>query len=323
VLGLVLRRLTGAVISLLVLSVVLFAMLQALPGDPATSMLGQRATPQLVRQVKHDFGLDKPVPEQYVHWLGDAVRGNLGYSLAGTGTGSGVSGTTVTSIIGQGLKVTIPLAVFGMIFAVLIGVPLGVLAAMHRGRPADGALSAVSVLGISLPDFFIAFLLILLFSSTLHWLPSVGYTDLFSDPVNGIKTLALPILSVGLINAAAVARMTRASVLEASSQEFVLLVRARGAPESVVVLKHELRNALIPILTVIGLQLGYLLGGVVVIEQVFGLPGIGRQLLIAVGQRDYPTIQGLVLTLAAAFLLVNLLVDLLYVRLDPSIRGAQ
>ncbi len=322
-LSLVVRRVSGALVSLLVLSMVLFAMLQALPGDPATSMLGQRATPQLVHQVKHDFGLDKPLSEQYLHWLGGAVHGDLGYSLAGSGTGGGVSGTKVTSIIGQGLKVTIPLAVFGMVFAVLLGLPLGVLAAMHRGRPADAGLSAVSVVGISLPDFFIAFLLILLFSSALHWLPSVGYTDLFSDPVNGIKTLALPILSVGLINAAAVARMTRSSVVEASSQEFVLLARSRGAPQSVVVLKHELRSALIPILTVIGLQLGYLLGGVVVIEQVFGLPGIGRQLLIAVGQRDYPTIQGLVLTLAAAFLLVNLLVDLLYVRLDPSIRGAQ
>jgi peptide/nickel transport system permease protein len=323
VLGLVARRLAGALVTLLVLSVVLFAMLQALPGDPATAMLGQRATPQLVRQVKHDFGLDKPVPEQYLHWLGGAVHGDLGYSLASTGTGEGISGVKVTSIIGQGLKVTVPLAVLGMVFAVLIGLPLGVIPAMRRGRPADVGLSAVSVLGISLPDFFIAFLLILLFSSTLHWLPSVGYTDLFSDPANGIKTLALPILSVGLINAAAVARMTRASVLDASTQEFVLLARARGAPESVVVLKHELRSALIPILTVVGLQLGYLLGGVVVIEQVFGLPGIGRQLLIAVGQRDYPTIQGLVLTLAAGFLLVNLLVDLLYARLDPSIRGAQ
>jgi peptide/nickel transport system permease protein len=179
------------------------------------------------------------------------------------------------------------------------------------------------VLGISLPDFFVAFLLILVFNSWLRLLPSVGYTDLFVDPIEGLKTLALPILSVGLINAAAIARMTRASLLETSSQDFVLLARSRGSPESVVVLKHALRAALVPILTVIGLQLGYLLGGVVVIEQVFGLPGIGRQLLVAVGQRDYPTIEALVLTLAAAFIVVNLLVDVAYTRVDPSIQGAQ
>jgi peptide/nickel transport system permease protein len=320
--GLLTRRVAGALLSLLVLSVVLFLLLQALPGDPATSILGQRATPALVKQVNADFGLDKPLPEQYLHWLGDAVKGNFGYSLASSGRGA-LSGTQVSDIVAQGLKVTVPLAVLGMLVAVVLGIPLGVIAAARRGRPTDGALSTISVLGISLPDFFVAFLLILVFNSWLGWLPSVGYTDLFADPAGGLKTLALPILSVGLINAAAIARMARASVLETSSQDFILLARSRGAPESVVLLKHALRTALVPILTVVGLQLGYLLGGVVVIEQVFGLPGIGRSLLIAVGQRDYPTIEALVLTLAAAFLVVNLVVDLLYTRADPSIRGAQ
>jgi peptide/nickel transport system permease protein len=320
--GLLTRRVAGALLSLLVLSVVLFLLLQALPGDPATSILGQRATPALVKQVNADFGLDKPLPAQYLHWLGDAVQGNFGYSLASSGRGA-LSGTPVSDIVTQGLKVTVPLAVLGMLVAVVLGIPLGVIAAARRGRPTDAALSTVSVLGISLPDFFVAFLLILVFNSWLGWLPSVGYTDLFADPAGGLKALALPILSVGLINAAAIARMARASVLETSSQDFILLARSRGTPESVVLLKHALRTALVPILTVVGLQLGYLLGGVVVIEQVFGLPGIGRSLLIAVGQRDYPTIEALVLTLAAAFLVVNLAVDLLYTRADPTIRGAR
>lgn len=321
-LGLLTRRIIGALVSLLVLSVVLFLLVQALPGDPATSILGQRATPALVRQVNADFGLDRPVVEQYFHWLGNAVQGQLGYSLASSGRG-GLSGTPVTEIVLQGLKVTVPLAVMGMVVAVMLGIPLGVVAAARRGRPTDAALSSVSVLGISLPDFFVAFLLILVFNSWLGLLPSVGYVDLFADPAGGLRSLALPILSVGLINAAAIARMTRATVLETASQDFILLARSRGTPETVILLKHALRAALVPILTVVGLQLGYLLGGVVVIEQVFGLPGIGRGLLIAVGQRDYPTIEALVLTLAAAFLVVNLIVDLLYTRADPALEGVQ
>jgi peptide/nickel transport system permease protein len=322
VVALLIRRLAGALASLFVLSIVLFLLVQSLPGDPATSILGQRATPELVAQVNRDFGLDRPIVGQYLHWLGNAVQGDFGYSLATSGR-SDLAGTPVSDIVVQGLKVTVPLALLGMLLAVVVGIPLGVVAAARRGRPADVGLSSISVLGISLPDFFVAFLLILVFNSWLGLLPSVGYVDIFSDPLGGLETLALPILSVGLINAAAIARMTRASVLETASQDFVLLARSRGSPESVVVLKHALRAALVPILTVIGLQLGYLLGGVVVIEQVFGLPGIGRQLLVAVSQRDYPAIEALVLTLAAAFIVVNLVVDLLYTRADPAIRGAQ
>jgi peptide/nickel transport system permease protein len=321
-LGLLTRRMAGALLSLLMLSIVLFLLVQALPGDPATSILGQRATPELIRQVNADFGLDKPLIAQYLDWLGGAVQGDFGYSLATSGR-SGLEGTPVSEIVLQGLKVTVPLALLGMLLAVGLGIPMGVIAAARRGRPLDAGLSGISVVGISMPDFFVGFLLILVFNSWLGLLPSVGYTDLFADPVQGLDTLALPILSVGLINAAAIARMTRASVLETSSQDFILLARSRGTLESVVLLKHALRTALVPIMTVIGLQLGYLLGGVVVIEQVFGLPGVGRQLLVAVGQRDYPTIQALVLTLAAAFIVVNLVVDLLYTRADPAIRGAQ
>jgi peptide/nickel transport system permease protein len=175
--------------------------------------------------------------------------------------------------------------------------------------------------GISFPDFYVAFLLILLFTVNLGLLPSIGFVNLFDDPVNGLRSVALPVMAIGLINAAAIGRMTRASLLEALTNEYVWLARARGTFESVVLLKHALRNALIPVITVIGLQMGYLFGGVIVLESMFGLPGIGRQLLIAVSQRDYPTIQAIVLTFAAAFILVNLLVDLTYPMLDPRIRA--
>jgi peptide/nickel transport system permease protein len=321
--GLIVRRVLGAAATLLVLSIILFLMIQALPGSPATSMLGQRATPELVAQVNADFGLDQPILQQYLHWLGGVVQGDFGYSLATAGRGGSLSEIPVSEIIVDGLKVTVPLAFLGMLLAVLIGLPLGVIAAMRRGQPSDAFLSATAMLGISMPDFFIGFLLIFVFSSTLGLLPSVVPADLFASPLESLRALTLPILSIGLINAAAVARMTRTSLLETIALDYVTLARARGAPELVVVLKHALRNAFVPILTVIGLQLGYLLGGVVVIEQLFGLPGIGRELLIAVGDRDYPTVQALVLTMATGFILVNLIVDLVYIRLDPAIKGTQ
>ena len=321
--GLIVRRVLGAAATLLVLSIILFLMIQALPGSPATSMLGQRATPELVAQVNADFGLDQPILQQYLHWLGGVVQGDFGYSLATAGRGGSLSEIPVSEIIVNGLKVTVPLAFLGMLLAVLIGLPLGVIAAMRRGQPSDAFLSAMAMLGISMPDFFIGFLLIFVFTSTLGLLPSVVPADLFASPLESLRALTLPILSIGLINAAAVARMTRTSLLETIALDYVTLARARGAPELVVVLKHALRNAFVPILTVIGLQLGYLLGGVVVIEQLFGLPGIGRELLIAVGDRDYPTVQALVLTMATGFILVNLIVDLVYIRLDPAIKGTQ
>jgi peptide/nickel transport system permease protein len=221
----------------------------------------------------------------------------------------------------QGLQVTVPLTVLGTLIAAILGMSGGILAVVKRGTVWDAIVSNVLLVGISFPDFYVAFLLILLFTVNLGLLPSIGFVNLFDDPVNGLRSVALPVMAIGLINAAAIGRMTRASLLEALTNEYVWLARARGTFESVVLLKHALRNALIPVITVIGLQMGYLFGGVIVLESMFGLPGIGRQLLIAVSQRDYPTIQAIVLTFAAAFILVNLLVDLTYPMLDPRIRA--
>jgi peptide/nickel transport system permease protein len=261
------------------------------------------------------------LPQQYWTWLSRAVTGDLGYSMESTGTSGSLGGRAVSAYVTQGLAVTVPLSVLGTLLAVVIGVPLGVLAGSKRGSVRDGVLTNVSVVGISIPDFYLSFLLILLLTVKLGWLPSIGGDiDVFSRPVESLRSLALPVIAIGVINSAAIARMTRAALLESLVNEYTLVARARGLFESVVVLKHALRTALIPIVTIVGLQLGYLFGGVVVIETLFGLPGIGRQLLLATQQRDYPTIQALVLTFAALFIFVNLLVDLAYPLLDPRIR---
>lgn len=316
------QRLAGALLTLLVLSVLLFLGLRLLPGDPATAMLGQRATPELVARIRHDFGLDQSLPAQYWTYLTRMLSGNFGYSLATTGTTGAVGGMSVGSIIIGSLKVTLPLSLLGIFFAALLGVALGAVGASSPRSKRDAAVSGASLLGLALPDFFVAFLLVLVFTVHLGWLPSIGYTDIFSDPAGGLRSLTLPIATLAIINAGPIARMTRSALLETLSTEYVLYARARGVPGSVVLLKHALRNGMIPILTVTGLQLGYLLGGVVVVESVFGLPGMGRALLLAVSQRDYPTIEGLVLTFAAAFILLNLMTDLMYASVDPRARSA-
>jgi peptide/nickel transport system permease protein len=317
-------RIASAVTTLFILSILIFVLIRALPGGPAVAILGLRATPDLIARINHDFGVDQPLPIQYLRWLGAALHGDLGYSLSVTGFTSGqsqpISGRPVADIVLQGLLVTVPLTLLGTFLAAILGMTGGILAVVKRGTVWDAIVSNTLLVGISFPDFYVAFLLILLFTVNLGLLPSIGFVSLFDDPVNGLRSVALPVIAIGLINAAAIGRMTRASLLEALTNEYVWLARARGTFESVVLLKHALRNALIPVVTVIGLQMGYLFGGVIVLESMFGLPGIGRQLLIAVSQRDYPTIQAIVLTFAAAFILVNLIVDLTYPLFDPRIR---
>lgn len=320
-------RLASAAITLFVMSIVVFLLVRALPGGPAVAILGLRATPELIARINHDFGVDQPLIIQYVRWLTAAFHGDLGYSLAVRGfvpdQSQAISGRSVVDIILQGLQVTVPLTLLGTTVAGVLGMAGGILAVTKRGSVWDALVSNGMLIGISFPDFFIAFLLILLFTVRLNLLPSIGWVSLLDDPVGGLRSLALPVTAIGVINAAAVARMTRASLLEALTNEYIWLARARGTFESVVLLKHALRNALVPVVTILGLQIGYLFGGVIVIESIFSLPGIGRELLIAVSQRDYPTIQGIVLTFAAAFIMVNLIVDLMYPLLDPRIRAGR
>jgi len=314
------QRLFTMVVLLLAVSILGFMLVRVLPGNPATSILGLRATPAMVAQLTKDFGYDQPLVTQYLSWLSKAVRGDLGYSLASSGSGNSISGVAVSSLLVQGLKITLPLALLGTLIAVLLGTPLGVLAASREGKITDHAVSIFSVIGLSVPDFFLAFLFILLFTVKLGLLPSVGSPDLFTDPTGALAALMLPALTIGIVNSTAIARTTRAATRRALHTEFVRLAQARGAPRSVVVFKHALKNALVPVVTVVGIQFGYVCSGVIVVESVFALPGNGRQLLVAITQRDYPTIQALILLFAIMFALANLLADAASAVLDPRIR---
>jgi peptide/nickel transport system permease protein len=315
------RRAGTAVVSLLILSVVVFLLVRLLPGSPALAILGLQATPKLVQQINHELGLDRPLPVQYASWLWQALQGNFGSSLATTGTGAGgATGTPVASIVAGGLQVTAWVSLLGIGVAFVLGLTLGLIGGTRTRALPDAGVSGISLLGISLPDFYLAILLILLFTVRLGWLPSVGFVNPLQSPVAGIRSLILPVLAVGLINMAAIARIARTAIRETLNRDFLTLATAHGLSRRVIIGKHALRNAMIPILTVTGLQLGFLFGGVVVIEAVFGLPGMGRYLVIAVQQRDYPTIEGLVMVFAALFLLVNLVVDVVHAMIDPRVR---
>jgi peptide/nickel transport system permease protein len=314
-----LRRVATMVISLLALSVIIFALVRVLPGSPAESMLGLQATPKLVKDINHQLGLDRPLVVQYFSWLGGALHGDFGNSLATSGTG-GISSAPVADIVSRGLVVTVWLSLLGVALASVLGISFGLLGATRKHASSDSVVSGISLLGISIPDFYLAFLLILLFTVHLGWLPSVGFVNPFNDLVAGIRSLALPVAAIGLINMSAVARITRNSVKETANTDYVTLATLHGVPSRVIIGKHVFRNALVPILTVLGLQLGFLFGGVVVIETVFSLPGMGRYLVVAVGQRDYPTIEALIMTFAALFMVVNLVVDVAYAVIDPRIR---
>ncbi len=302
------------------ISIVAFVLARALPGDPAEAILGFRSNPELLAQVRAQLGIDQPVIVQYLHWVGHALTGDLGVSLATTGAAQGMTAQPVSGLVGEGLRYTLSLTVFGTVLAVLLGLPAGLLSAARTGSATDRIVSAISVLGLSVPSFYLAYLLILVFAVWLGWLPSVGFAGGSQGLFGLARVLALPVLTIGLINATPIARAARAAAVEALASPSVQLLRLRGTPPLVIHLKHVLRNALLPSVTVIGLQIGYLLGGVIVLENMFAIPGMGRQLLIAAEQRDYPTLQALVVVFGALFVLVNLGVDILYAVIDPRTR---
>jgi peptide/nickel transport system permease protein len=307
-------------------SILVFFLIHIVPGDPAAIMLGPRADPELTAQMREAFGLNKPLHLQYWHWLSRALRGDFGFSIASTGTRAGVSGGSaikgrpVMDSLLPALRATIPLASFGTLLAVLIGVPVGIVAAVKRDTIPDYIASFFGFLGISIPDFYLGLLFVLYLALPFEIFPVVGYADPFKDPIAGLRSLFLPALTIGLINAAAISRMVRTNLLEVLRQEYVTVARAKGLREIAVILRHAMKNALIPTVTIIGLQMGYLLGGVVIIENVFVIPGMGRLLLVAVSQRDYPTVQACVMVFALTFAIVNLLTDLTYPLLDPRVR---
>jgi len=310
----ILRRLVQMVPVLFLVSLIVFSLLHLTPGDPAISMLGEEATPESVAALREKLGLDQPLPVQYVRWLGAVLQGDLGRSIR--------SNQPVSEAIFDRLPVTIELSVLSALIALIIAIPAGVISAMRRNSPLDTSATTIALLGVSLPNFFLAILLIFGLSLKLGWLPPIGYTPFLDDPVENLRKMIMPAVTLGTALSAIVMRMMRSSLLEILDEDYVRTARAKGLNEANVVRRHAMRNALIPVVTVVGLQIGGLLGGAIITESIFVLPGIGRLLVDSIFQRDFPLVQGVVLFASLAFLFANLAVDLLYAVLDPRIRYA-
>ena len=328
----VVRRLLLLVPILLGLSILVFAWIHALPGSPAESLLGEHTTPQAVAQIRHEYGLDRPIYVQYWRYLDTTVHGNLGTSIATT--------RTVTYEIGHRFPATVELALAAILLAVFVGVPLGFLAAKRYATWFDNASLIASLIGISIPIFFLGLILKYIFAVKLHWLPSVGRESILAvrpHPTNfyvidsivegdpgalwdTIRHLVLPAIALGSIPLAIVTRITRAAVLDVQNEDYVRTARAKGLSPLVVDRRHVLRNALLPVSTIIGLQTGLLLSGAVLTETIFSWPGVGSWLKEAIFNRDYPVLQGGILFLAVVFVVVNLIVDLSYAIINPRIR---
>jgi peptide/nickel transport system permease protein len=307
----VLRRAGQAVVVLFGVSVLVFSIMHLVPGDPVRLALGTRFDQDTYDAMVERAGLDEPIVVQYVDWAGSALVGDLGVSFR--------SGQTVTEVISERLPATVSLAFGAIVVALVIAVPLGLLSAVRPRSPVDYVATVVSQAGISIPDFWLAIMAILLFAATLRWLPSGGYVPLTEDPLEWARHLVLPSLAVGVVSGSVLTRFVRSSAIEALGQDYTRTARAKGLPRRVVLRRHVLRNALIPVVTVTGIQLAYLLSGVVVVEEVFAWNGLGRLALQAVETRDYPVLQGAVLLFALFFLVINLAVDLVYAAIDPRI----
>jgi peptide/nickel transport system permease protein len=307
-------RLYSMALTLLGLTVLVFLMLRLIPGTVVEQMLGADAvvSAAMVEQLRRFFGLDQPWYTQYGRWLGHLVQGDLGTSWR--------TGKPVLALILERLPVTLELTALAVAFAIVLGVAAGVISAIRRDRAIDQVTRVGTLLGLSIPVFWQGTMLILVLSISLRWMPPVVWVGLLTDPVRNLTIMLLPALCLGTASAANIARMTRAAMLEVLRSEYIRTAAAKGVGPSLVVVKHALRNAFIPIVTVVGLQIGILLGGSVVVEEVFTLPGVGRLVLWSIYQRDYPLIQSTILFIAVMFMTVNLLVDLLYAYLDPRIR---
>jgi peptide/nickel transport system permease protein len=309
-----LRRAGAALIVLLVASILVFLGVRALPGDPALALAGEDRSEKALAATRAKYGLDDPVPVQYAKWIGRAVQGDFGSSSR---TGLGVGSTIVDR-----LPVTLELAFLSLLIAVAIGMSAGVLAAVKRGSPADYAGSAGALMGLSVPHFWLGLMLILIFAIELSVLPASGFVPIVEDPLDNLRHLIMPALVLGTGFAAVIFRQTRAAMLESLSADYVRTARAKGLSEREVVGSHALRNSLLTVVTIVGLQLGLLISGAVVTEQVFVLPGFGKLLIDAVFQRDYPVIEAVVLLTTVGYVVINLAVDLLYSVLNPRIRIA-
>lgn len=312
----ILRRLALLVPVLFGVSIVVFTLMRMIPGDPIAQFVdtNRRMSPEAHDALIKKYGLDKPMPVQYVKWMGNILQGDLGNSIR--------TRRPLTQELRLRIPVTIQLAVMAGILGTIPAVAVGVLAAVKRNSWADYASTITTLLGVSVPNFLLATLLVLCFSFWLKWLPPIGFKELDVDPIQNLKTMILPAVSLSLPLAAVMMRNTRSAILEVLSQEHVRVARAKGLADRVVLSRHVLRNASIPIITVAGIQIATLLGGTVIIEQIFGLPGVGRYVYEAISTRDYPVVQGVTLVISTMFVLISVMVDVLYAVMDPRLRTA-
>ena len=302
-------RLVQVIPTVLIATFIIFLLQHLIPGDVATALAGDNATPQLIASIRKDLGLDQPLLLQYWTWLSHALRGDLGTSA--------ITGQSVTSLMAQRLPATLALVAGAFIIMVLIGVPAGVLAALRRDTKIDQLLTGIATTGIAVPSFWLGMVLVLVFSLGLGWLPATGYVPLSQDPVNGLRSLVLPSIALGAVGAAEVCRQTRSSMIEVLSADSVRTLRAKGLSPRQIVWKHALKNAGLPIVTIVGLRISEVVGGAVVVETLFAIPGLGSLVTLSITQRDYSVVQGVVLLTTLLVMLVNLVVDLLYVAIDP------
>ncbi len=310
--GYVLRRLAQAVPTILLTSVLIFLILHLVPGDPAAVLAGSDAPPDVVEALRREMGLDRSLPVQYLLWLSRVVRGDLGVSY--------VSKFPVWTLILRRLPATLELTIAGLAVGVILGIPAGIIAAVRRGRLLDVLVTSGNAVFLSVPNFWIGITFILAFALALNWLPPSGRVPFLESPLTALKFLILPALTLGMHIAAIFARFSRTALLEVLNEPFIRTARAKGLREGVVIVRHAFRNALLPVLTILGLQAGYLLGGAVVVESVFAWPGLGRLIVESIGNRDYTAVQGVLLVFVGMFVLVNLLTDLAYGWADPRIR---
>ncbi len=308
------KRLLSLIPVLFGISLVSFILIHLVPGDTVSVILGTNTTAVSAAALRAAFGLDRPAPVQYITWLGGLLHGDFGQSFI---TGQPILGTIMSR-----LPATAELTVAALLLSLCIALPTGIIAAIRQYSVADYAGTTLSLLGLSLPSFWLATILTIVFSVIWHVLPPSGFVAITTDPVGNLRDLILPAVTLGTGLAAVVMRYTRSAMLEVVRQEYIKTARLKGLPERMIIAKHALKNALMPIVTVIGLQTAYLLGGVVIIEQIFDWPGIGKLMLNAVYQRDYPLVQGVILVIAVLFVLINLVVDILYAYLNPRIRYA-
>ena len=306
------RRAFISAVTLLLISLIVFTGVRMIPGDPARVLAGTDADAAGIEEIREKYGLNAPLPLQYVRWLALAVRGDLGESIR---TRQSVAGT-----VARKLPITLELACLSLLVATALAIPAGVIAAVRRNTPWDVLASSVSLCGVSIPNFWLGIMLILLVSVRLGWLPASGFVPLAEDPMANVKRMLMPALVLGTGLAAVLMRQTRNAMIEVLSADYVRTARAKGLAQTAVVVRHALRNGLIPVVTILGLQMGALMSGAVVTEQIFVLPGFGRLIVEAVFTRDYPLVQGVVLITASSYVLINLLVDVSYSVLNPRIR---